>query len=44
MEPIIKECSPSPLLTDRAGEGAGDVTARDQRSLFIKDIIYHICL
>ena len=40
MGPIIKEFSPSPLLTDMAGEEACDVTARDQRSLFIKDIIY----
>ena len=32
METIIKELSPSLLLTDRTGEGACDVTARDKRS------------
>ena len=40
MEPIIKELSPSLLLTDRAGEGACDATARDKSSYFLKDILY----
>ena len=32
MGPILKVLSPSLLLTDRAGEEACDVTARDQIS------------
>ena len=32
MEPFIKELSPSLSLTDKAGQGACDVTARDKRS------------
>ena len=40
MEPIRKEPS-SPLLpTVRAGKGGCDVTARDHKSLSIKDILY----
>ena len=40
MEPIIKEPSPPLLPTVRAGEGGCDVTARDHKSLSIKDILY----
>ena len=40
IELIIIDLSPSVLLTDRAGKGARDVTARDQISLFINDILY----
>ena len=29
-----------PLLTVRAGEGGCDVTARDNKSIFTKDILY----
>ena len=40
MDPIIKRLSPSLLLTVRAGEGGCDVTARGNKSLFTKDILY----
>ena len=40
MEPIIKEPSPPLLRSVRAGEGGCDVTARDHKSLSIKDILY----
>ena len=40
IEPIIKELSPSLLPTERAGEGACYVTARDKNSEFIKNILY----
>ena len=40
MESIIKEPSTPLLPTVRAEEGGCDVTARDYKSLSIKDILY----